>query len=176
MSDQTHSRRHRRPVSTTVDLTPAEADWTTIASGEADASRLASGLSRVSSPRGDSDGPRYVLLRSTDGGLYLWCPVDPDPRTGATVRQLIPVEPVAEEARSLHRHAMDGKDGELAELRRLVSELGRQVVALREQLAPRTPHPVDAPPVFHSEHLEPVHSGDEHGRPMRLRGGPFHVG
>lgn len=154
MSDQSHSRRHRRPVSTTVDLTPAEVDWTTIPSGEADASGLASDLPSVSSPggspdvrsahhspRGESDGPRYVLLRSTDGGLYLWCPVDPDPRTGATVRQLIPVEPVAEEARSLHRHATDGRDGELAELRRLVGELGRQVVALREQLAPSNAAP-----------------------------------
>lgn len=77
-----------------------------------------------------------MLLRSTDGDLFLWCPVDRDPQTGAPIRQLIPVEPVTEDAGSLRRRATDGKeDGELADLRRQVGELARQVVALRDELA-----------------------------------------
>lgn len=169
MFDEPHSRRHRRPARTEEPLTPS-ADRTLPPSVGAEPPRPGTdpahgpppaGLSAVLpghlGPHGEWDGPRYVLLRSNDGDLYLWCPYDRDPRTGASIRQLIPVVAVAEEARSPHRSAPDGKDGELAELRRLVGELGLQVAALREQLAASHAVPGRRAPVVPGGHAPDGH-------------------
>lgn len=131
MFDQSHSRRHRRPAPTGEHLATPSAAGDALHAPSPGSRDVLQGHP---GPHGDGDGPRYVLLRATDGGLYLWCPVDSDPRTGAPIRQLIPVVPVAADARSLSG-SVGGEDGELAVLRRQVGELGLQVAALREQLA-----------------------------------------